>query len=255
MLCRMSRPTIDQLPLELVVEPPQAPLALRPMLPRSSARLPVDGRHLLDVSWGGLRALAHIAPDGPRLIVHGRDLGAGFPELTRALEDIASWGTVLDGEIVVPDASGGLDRDALRDRLRGMGSVAATSTAVTTPAAATLVISDLLWLDGGSLMAEPLRARRARLTALRLDRPHLVALAPAADGGARLLDAARERGLAAVIAKRLDSPYLSGVRSRLWRSVRVDAVGDTAADSADAGDAWNAPLLALLRTLPLGGDG
>jgi len=246
MLWRMSRPSIDQLPLQLVAEPPLAPAGLRPMLPRPSARLPLDGRHLLDLWWGGLRVLVHLAADGPRLIVHGRDLAASFPELRSALEGLASRGTVLDGEIVVPDASGGLDRAALRERLRAENGIVGL---------AALVISDLLWLDGGSLLAEPLRARRARLTALDLDRPHLVALAPTSESGARLLDAARERGLAAVIAKQLDSPYLPGVRSRLWRSVRADAVGGFAADPADqdgARNAWDAPLLALMRTLPLG---
>jgi bifunctional non-homologous end joining protein LigD len=245
----MSRPAIDQLPLELSAEPTQAPRSLRPMLPRPGGRPPTDGKHLFDVSWGGLRVLAHLGAGRPRLIVHGRDLAARFPELAGALEGVAAPGTILDGEIVVPDATGGPDRAALRDRLRARAGIA-------TPGAA-FVISDLPWFDGRSLLAEPLRVRRARLDALHLERSHLVVLAPVAEHGGRLLEAVRERGLAAVIAKRLDSPYLPGVRSRLWRFLRIGPTGGAEADGAELEPAEPVAetLLALLRTLPLGMDG
>ncbi|HET6482093.1 MAG TPA: ATP-dependent DNA ligase, partial [Actinoplanes sp.] len=38
-------------------------------------------------------------------------------------------------------------------------------------------------------------------------------------GGDFALDAARTQGLAGVVAKRLDSPYLPGRRSRLWLAI------------------------------------
>ena len=40
-------------------------------------------------------------------------------------------------------------------------------------------------------------------------------------GGSFALDAARAQGLAGIVAKRLDSPYLPGRRSRLWLSIDV----------------------------------
>jgi bifunctional non-homologous end joining protein LigD len=214
------------------------------MWPRPGARVPVDGRHLFDVSWGGLRTLAHVGTGTTRIIVHGRDLAASFPELTAALAGVAPLGTVFDGEIVVPDATGRPHRAALRDRLRGPADLTE---------AAALVISDLPWLDGRSLLGEPLRTRRTRLLALHIERPHLVVLAPISEDGGRLLEAARQRGLAAIIAKRLDSPYLPGVRSRLWRLL---AVGSNAAVTEDAptSEPGAQTLLALLRTLPLGMD-
>ena len=251
----MPTPNADQLHLRLVAETPRSPLDLRPMLPRPAARLPIDGRHIFDLSWGGARMLVHVGTAGPRLFVHGRDLTAAFPELAGALEGIVVPGTVLDGEIVVPDGSGRLDRPALRSRLRAMGAHAASPM---DGGAAAFVISDMPWYGGGSLLAEPLSGRRARLAALGLDRPYLTAPAPIVEGGQRLLDAARAHGLAAVVAKRLDSPYLPGVRSRLWCSVRVGArIGDGLIADPGAGEPGNdprGPVLALLRTLPLGGD-
>ncbi|MFI5254232.1 MAG: hypothetical protein ACHQ15_02060 [Candidatus Limnocylindrales bacterium] len=242
-----DRPPTGQLPLALVAEAPAAPLDMRPMLARSGERLPTDGRHLYDVAWGGLRALAHLGRDRPYLLAHGRDVTAAFPEVSEALRTIGATGTILDGEIVVPDRAGGLDRAALRARIRGTDGAAA----------ATFVVSDLPWLEGRALLAEPLRMRRARLDGLALDRSHLVTLAPTTGGAARLLAAALERGLAAVVAKRIDSPYLPGVRSRLWRVVRVrpDAAGPVSDDRPIADEPAGGPLLALLRTLPLGEDG
>jgi bifunctional non-homologous end joining protein LigD len=240
----MSRPATDQLPLDLGAEAAWAPLSLRPMWPRPGIRVPLDGRHLFDVSWGGLRALAHLGTAEPRLIVHGHDVAPHFPELIRALADVAPPGTILDGEIVVPDATGRPQRAALRERLRGPAGE---------PATATLVISDLPWLEGRALLGAPLRVRRARLDALHVERPHLVVLTPVTEDGGALREAARERGLAAVIAKRLDSPYLPGVRSRLWRSLRVGPAV-TLDDGPMTPEPGTATALALLRTLPLGVD-
>ena len=245
MLWPMSAPPLEQLPLALVAEPPSAPLSLRPMQPRRGDRLPVDGRHLFDISWAGLRVLAHVERGAVRLVSHGRDVSAAFPELAAALADDAPPGTILDGEIVVPDAGGRLDRAALRERVRGGGRVG--------PGAA-LVLSDVPWLGGSPQLAQPLRVRRARLAALRLDRPHIVVLEAAQDAGPHILAAARAAGLAAIVAKRLDAPYLPGVRSRLWRAVAVNSAELTVRDEPEA-EALSARLVALLRPLPLGIDG
>jgi bifunctional non-homologous end joining protein LigD len=237
-------PATDQLVLDLGAAAPRAPIDLRPMLPRAVAELPSDGRHLRDLHWGGLRTLAHLRPDGTRLIVGGRDVTAAFPEVVAALAGVAPPGTILDGELVVPDAAGRLDRPALRGRLRGSRAVAT--------ATATLVVSDLPWLAGSPLLAQPLRVRRQRLAALHLAGDHLVVPAPLAGAAGALLAVIRERGLEGVTAKRLDSPYLPGVRSRLWRLARATPRSAELAPLDEAVATGVGPLLALLRTLPLG---
>ena len=40
-------------------------------------------------------------------------------------------------------------------------------------------------------------------------------------GGRYALEAARDQGLPAVVAKRLDSPYLPGRRTRLWLEINT----------------------------------
>jgi hypothetical protein len=62
-------------------------------------------------------------------------------------------------------------------------------------------------------------------------------------------------GLVGIVAKRADSPYLPGVRSRLWTFVRVGDVASAVADAADGGVSHGSrPDIVLLRTLPLGED-
>src|SRR3990172_3747452 len=175
----------DRRPRELAAEPTRAPIGLRPMLPRAARELPTDGRYLFDPHWGGPRTLAHVGPEGARLIVGAREVTAAFAEVVAALAGAAPLGTILDGELVVPDASGRLDRPALRRRLRGC-----TGAAVAT---ATFVVGDLPWLAGVPLLSEPFRVRRERLTALGIGRDHLVAPAPLSGQGAALLAASRER--------------------------------------------------------------
>ncbi|MGH2408208.1 MAG: hypothetical protein ACRDF7_09045, partial [Candidatus Limnocylindrales bacterium] len=136
-------------------------------------------------------------------------------------------------------------RAALRERVRGGDRVGS---------GAALVLSDLPWLGGAAQLAQPLRVRRVRLSGLHLDRPHVVVLDPADDPGPRVLAAALSAGLAAIVAKRLDSPYLPGVRSRLWRSVSLERHGRPAPAEPDSA-ALSEQLVALLRPLPLGIDG
>lgn len=212
------------------------------MLPRAGGSLPADGRHLYDPHWGGPRTLAYLEVGRVRLVAGGRDVTSAFPEVAAALVGAAPAGTILDGELVIPDAIGRLDRLAVRRRLRQQrGFLTAT---------ATFVVTDLPWLAGVPLVAQSLLTRRGRLDDLHVGRDHLVAPAPLVGEAAALLASIRTRRLDGLVAKRMDSPYLPGVRSRLWRLVRAAAV--SVPDPADADEASMAWPLALLRSLPLG---
>jgi bifunctional non-homologous end joining protein LigD len=78
-------------------------------------------------------------------------------------------------------------------------------------------VFDLLHLGARSLLDQPYTERRRLLAGLHLD-DEVVKTPPwwADDAGTDLMDAAAEQGLEGVIAKRLDSPYQPGARSRYW---------------------------------------
>ena len=81
---------------------------------------------------------------------------------------------------------------------------------------------DLLWMEGHSTVELVRYAeRRELLDGLSLTGPNWQTPPYFPGGGEFALEAARAQGLTGVVAKRLDSPYLPGRRSRLWLSVRA----------------------------------
>jgi bifunctional non-homologous end joining protein LigD len=82
------------------------------------------------------------------------------------------------------------------------------------------VIFDILWLEGHSTLELPYRDRRKLLDELAPQGPSWQT-PPAREGdGAALRDATRQLGLEGVVAKRLDSLYEPGRRSRAWLKVK-----------------------------------
>jgi len=65
-------------------------------------------------------------------------------------------------------------------------------------------------------VAQRFRARRAALEDLALSGPGWCTTPSHEGAGAALFDATRDQGLEGVVAKRVDSPYRPGVRTKLW---------------------------------------
>lgn len=247
--------------------PEQLSLRLEPALPRPGDVAPMwpvprpdpfdSSDFLFEPSWGGHRVLAFIEPaDRPgagevRLVdASGADLAGRLPELAGLAVRVAARSAVLDGELVVVDGRGRADDAGLHERLAGRPG---------RPVA--LLVFDLLHLDGVWLLGRPLEKRREALR--RVLRPgDEVVVVPAIVGeGLALHDAVAAQGIAGLLARRRTSPYLPGVRSRLWRSIVArpgDAAGEAQAPTAGEGEdeasespAGTAPILALFRRLPL----
>lgn len=245
----------DQLSLSLEAALPRLPVSLRPMLARA-AEAPFDSAdHLFEPSWGGERALAFVEPDveappgqgrDVRLLDRrGRDLAPLLPELGGLAARIGARSAVLDGELVVVDRAGRADRAALRRRLAGTAG----------PSVAYLVF-DLLYLDGRPLLGQPLERRRQTLRSVLSPGEVVVSVPAVAGEGLALHAAVAAQGIAGVMARERRSPYLPGVRSRLWRLVPASRsaavpVVVPAEPSGEAPAAPAAPVLALFSRLPL----
>ena len=132
------------------------------------------------------------------------------------------------------------------------------------------LVFDLLALDGRPLLREPLFRRRQMLRRTLTPGEAVVAVPAIVGEGIALHTAVRAQGIGAVLARVRMSPYLPGVRSRLWRLVEapLDPSGIEPATApadgqanlglpgdgvvprvADGGTAA-APVLALIRRLP-----
>lgn len=244
----------DQLTLRLEPAVPNPPATLRPMLDRPLPEAFDAATHLFEPMWGGVRALAVIGPadvaGGGEVTLVGEDgtLIAPTPiDLAGLAGRITARSAVLDGEIVVVDPDGRLDRAELERRLGGEPGRALAYLAF-----------DLLDLDGVPQLRIPLERRRQLLRRVMRPGDELVAVPAIAEEGRALFEAVSAQGLAGIRARQLGSPYLPGVRSRLWRSIAVGERRRRVVVSGSVGEPAvtpeQAPVLALIARLPLGLD-
>ena len=196
------------------------PDAPRPMLACLASELPEDGAGWgFEVKWDGVRALALVRGGRVQALNRtGGEITSRYPELRALGRALGSRRVVLDGEIVALDERGRPSFQLLQSRMHLSSDGAVRRRAREVPAA--YVIFDLLYLDGRSTTSLPYRQRRELLAGLELDGPAWQTPAHYEADGAALLAASREQGLEGVIAKRLDSSYEAGSRSRAWLKVK-----------------------------------
>jgi bifunctional non-homologous end joining protein LigD len=250
----------DQLTMRLDPPLPRLPAGLRPMLARPLPEPFDSDAHLFEPMWGGARALALIGPAEVAgagdvvLIAEDGTTGPAPVELAGLGARVQARSAVLDGEIVVVDEGGRLDREELARRLAGEPGRPLSYLAF-----------DVLHLEGRSLLGLPLDRRRQLLRQVLRPGDEVVAVPAMASEGRALFEAVSTQGLYGIRARQRASPYLPGVRSRMWRSVAVDgslleAAGGSVANLADDAELVGGStgrqerVLALIRRLPLDFD-
>ncbi|MBB5856042.1 non-homologous end-joining DNA ligase [Amycolatopsis umgeniensis] len=187
------------------------PDAIAPML-ATDGDLPTGGWGY-EYKWDGYRCCLRVARDGETRLTsrRGLDITATYPDVTG--EALDGREAVLDGEIVVLDDQGRPSFPLLQTRhLR-------------TPDASLLERSpvhffafDVLLLDGTTLLDEPYAARRELLTSLGGGDRLVIPPGYTDDDISpdQLLEVVRQHGLEGLIAKKLDSRYHPGKRTRQW---------------------------------------
>jgi ATP-dependent DNA ligase len=183
-----------------------------PQLAKSQKSLPEGDGWVYEPKWDGFRSIAFV--DGGKVHLqsrNGKDLTRYFPELA-----FPEGRYILDGEIVLFDAKGRQDFDALGQRIHPAKS-RVDMLAAETPTR--FIAFDLLAVDDEALLQLPQRERRDRLEAL-VEAP--VDLTPASEDPA---DAQPWlQGAEGVIAKRQDAPYRPGERVGMVKIKRVRTI-------------------------------
>jgi ATP-dependent DNA ligase len=188
---------------------------LLPQLARPAKKLPTGTGWVYEPKWDGFRALAFV--DGADVYLQsrsGKPLRRYFPELT-----FPEGRYVLDGEIVLFDADGRQDFDALGQRIHPAES-RIKMLAEQTPTR--FIAFDLLAFDDESLLELPQSERRDRLAAMIAAPLDLTPSTEDPDEAQPWL-----QGAEGVIAKRQDAPYKPGERvgmSKIKRVRTIDAV-------------------------------
>ena len=180
------------------------------------ARHPFDStEHFFELKWDGIRAMAFLEEGRLRLLSRtSRDITASFPELADLPGQVGARSVVLDGELVCLDSDGRPSFPLLQRRLGAAGRRGGRDNPVH------FIAFDLLYLEGRSVMAEPLYSRKSRLH--EIVRPSDMAqVCDLVDGdGAAFFQATCQHGLEGIVAKEKSSPYLPGRRSPHWLKVK-----------------------------------
>jgi bifunctional non-homologous end joining protein LigD len=208
------------------------PASIAPMLAEDAPE-PFDSRdHIFELMWGGLRAMAYVRDGVVRLRGrNGIDMTPYFPELSLIPGMLNGYEAILDGEIVVVDAEGHPSFDALRPRLHAMSMPEGEPPVEFTKPRRVggqlcYQAFDLLWLDGRSLTEKALWQRKNRLHDVLRPSPEFAAVDFVDDEGVAFFEAVLQRRLEGIVAKKKNSEYLPGKRTRDWLEVRALQSGD-----------------------------
>jgi bifunctional non-homologous end joining protein LigD len=192
------------------------PRHVAPMLATAGPMPRDEDRWAFEVKWDGVRALAYL--DRGRLELESRnllDITPRYPELSGLAAAVGpDRRAVLDGEVVAFDETGRPSFEQLQKRMHVEPGRSAAPVAY--------VLFDVLWLDGAWLLQQPYTSRRAALEKLLAGRTSSTwQLSPSHAGtGTATFEATLAAGLEGVVAKRLDSTYEPGRRSRAWIKVK-----------------------------------
>jgi ATP-dependent DNA ligase len=184
---------------------------VEPMLLLRSSFLPDDDGWIREIKLDGYRAIAF--KSAGKLHLHSRndnDIATRYPVIAKALAKLPD-NTVVDGELVALDED---DRPSF-NLLQNYGNSSGPLL---------FFIFDLLVLSGRDLKGESLETRRTLLeTKVMPKLADPIRLSPALDGSMKeLIASVKDNRLEGLVAKRKDSVYQPGLRTGLWRKMRVN---------------------------------
>jgi bifunctional non-homologous end joining protein LigD len=199
---------------------------LQPMLASVGTEVPRGDDWVFEPKYDGIRILAFVDKGEVALVSrNGLNKTHSFPEIADALRTLyrtAKRPLVIDGEIVAMRGRSPARFQALQGRMHVSDATSIASHRNDAPTA--LVAFDLLLAGKKALVTEPWRARRKHLAALLQPpgRSGALRLSDVATNGERMLRDAQKRGWEGIIAKRADSPYLPGQRTRNWLKLKIE---------------------------------
>jgi len=177
-----------------------------PMLASLAEKLPPARGWLFEAKWDGYRTITYLRNGDAQLRTRkDQDYTERFAGVAREIpRALRTSDCVLDGEVCAIDEEGRASFSAMQQGGRPL----------------VYYVFDLLELEGRPLVEQPFTERREQLEAILDPRNKTVQLSEAFDDGAALEQAAVDQGLEGVMAKRADSRYEPGRRSRDWLKVK-----------------------------------
>jgi bifunctional non-homologous end joining protein LigD len=184
------------------------PKNLQPML-ATLTDAPFDDKDwIFEANYDGFRMVANI--EGGKVTLYSRKRPGSHPPLHRSRKALqgAKHDAVIDGELVAIGSDGlshfQLLQNARRDEARLQ-----------------YCAFDLMFQDEQDLRGLSLLERKKRLKAILPNHKLIVFSNHRATFGTKYFNEAERKGLEGIMAKRADSPYLSGARTGHWLKIKT----------------------------------
>jgi len=202
----------------------EIPVAIQPMLATVIEKPFDDPNWLFEIKWDGYRAVAFIENGGVRLVSRNQnDLSGRYPELQELPKFVNAKSAILDGEVVVLDEQGRPSFSLMQQRtgIRSHGRQAAPRRDLPI----FYYVFDVLYLDGYDLRRVNLDDRKRVLREALRDGELVRYSDHYAGQGIALFNAAKERQLEGIIAKKRNSCYEER-RTREWLKIKITQTVD-----------------------------
>jgi len=186
----------------------------KPMLARETQSPFSSPEWIFEVKWDGVRALIYKTQTLSIQSRNNKELLNRFPEF-REIEN-QKGSMVLDAEIIVME-KGAVSFKAAIERLQASNQRDIEYKSKTLPA--TLILFDILELNGESLLRKPLMERKKLLTQNLQEGKHFLISDYIETNGEDYYKAVTQKGLEGIIAKKKNSKYVQG-RSNNWLKIK-----------------------------------
>ena len=175
----------------------------------STGAVPDGEDWAFEIKWDGYRTIVHVDDGSVRLQSSaGRDVTGRWPEFGDLAGSVNASSTILDGELVVFGDDGRPRFDLVQRS--GVGS----------DRQAVLQFFDVLQIDGTDTIDLPYLDRRRLLDGVIEPGDNWTVPSFRLGDGSALVAATAEQGLEGVIAKRVESRYRPGTRTKEWRKIK-----------------------------------
>jgi bifunctional non-homologous end joining protein LigD len=179
-----------------------------------------DQQWLYEIKWDGYRAIAFLDHGSVRLVSRNQnDLTAAYPELGSMSDSVKAGTAILDGEIVALDEQGRPSFSLMQQRT-GVGEGGRRIRRTRDDVPVVYYVFDVLYVDGYDLMQAELEQRKHLLASLLAPSDLIRYSDHYVGNGKALFEAAAERGLEGIVAKRRKSCYLQK-RSQEWLKIKI----------------------------------
>jgi bifunctional non-homologous end joining protein LigD len=197
----------------------EMPRVIHPMLATLTDHPFSSDEWLYEIKFDGYRAVAFLRDGEVELVSRNQnDMTSLYPELHHLNRDVAASTAVLDGEIVALDAEGRPSFSLMQQRAGIRSGVKRSRPNADIPVL--YYVFDLLYLNGYNLMKVGLEERKQVLRQIVGD-SRIVRFSDHFIGeGERLYEAAKEKGLEGIVAKRRNGCYVQK-RTREWLKMKI----------------------------------